>query len=100
MADRLETVATTGGLRVPIRVIPRSPRDRVEGIRAGRLLVRVTAPPVDAAANEAVVGVLADRLGLPRRSIQIVAGGTSRNKTIEVAGFSQAQFCAALGLDF
>ena len=82
--------------RIPIRVIPRSPRNRVDGIRAGRLLVRVTAPPVDSAANQAVLAVLADHLGVPRRSIQIVSGATSRNKTVEIAGLTEAQVRAIL----
>ena len=61
-------------------------------MRAGRLLVRVTAPPVDAAANTAVIAVLAQAFGLPRQSIQIVSGATSRNKTIEITGLSDEAY--------
>lgn len=96
MSDRLELVSTAGGVRIPIRVIPRSPRNLIDGVRAGRLLVRVTAPPVDAAANEAVVVLLADSLKIPRRNVQIASGATSRNKTIDITGVTAAALRAAL----
>ena len=54
---------------VDLRVIPRSPRDAVDGWRDGRLVVRVTAPPVDHAANEAVVAVLARALDERPRTV-------------------------------
>ncbi len=58
----------------------------MDGVRDGRLLVRVTAPPVDQAANDAVVRLLSDVLGVPRSRIAITAGATSRNKTVQIAG--------------
>jgi uncharacterized protein (TIGR00251 family) len=96
MSDRLEIVATTGGVRIPIRVIPRSPRTRIDGVRGGRLLVRVTAPPVDAAANDAVIALLAATFKTSRGAIAIVGGATSRNKTIEVAGIGEPALRALL----
>ena len=96
MSDALPVTPTAAGVRIPLRVVPRSPRDRIDGLRAGRLLVRVTAPPVDAAANDAVVALLADKLNVPRRNVQIVSGATSRNKTIEIAGVTEAALHAAL----
>ena len=79
-----------GTVRLNVRVIPRSPRTTIDGIRDGRLLLRVTAPPVDDAANEAVVTALASALALPRRAVRIVTGQTSRNKTIEMTGVDAA----------
>lgn len=55
------------------------------------LKVRLTAPPVDSAANDALITLLADALGVPRRDVQIVAGATSRAKVVEVAGVSPEQ---------
>jgi uncharacterized protein (TIGR00251 family) len=52
------------------------------------LRIRLHAPPVDGAANEALVAFLADRLSVPRRVVRIVTGATSRSKTIEVDGVS------------
>jgi uncharacterized protein len=84
--DGLVTTAVTGGLQVPVRVIPRSPRTSIDGVRDGRLLIRVTAPPVDRAANDAVVETLARALDLPRAAIRIVSGERSRNKIVEITG--------------
>jgi hypothetical protein len=52
--------------------------------------VRVTAAPVDDAANEAVVRTVADALDVPRRAVRIVAGATSKNKAIEISGVDAA----------
>lgn len=82
--------------RIDIRVIPRSPKNRIDGIRDGRIVVRVTAAPVDGAANEAVIATLAAALELPRRAIRIAKGDTSRNKTIEITGLDQAAVRARL----
>jgi len=73
-------------MRLDLRVIPRAPRTEVGGLRDGRLLVRVTAPPIDDAANDAVIRALADALDVPRQAIRIATGASSRNKTVEIAG--------------
>jgi uncharacterized protein len=70
--------------------MPRSSKNAIDGMRDGRILVRVTAAPVDGAANDAVVATIAAALDLPRRAVRVVHGGTSRNKTIEVAGLDSA----------
>jgi uncharacterized protein (TIGR00251 family) len=88
-ADLLIT-ARADGLRFAVRVQPRASRNVVEGIREGRLVVRVTAPPVDDAANEAVVLLLARALDVSRRAVQIVSGHTSRQKTVMVTGLDPA----------
>jgi uncharacterized protein (TIGR00251 family) len=73
-----------GSYDLLIRVIPRAARDEVAGERAGRVLVRTTAPPVDDKANAAVIALVADHLGLPRRQVELVAGHRSRDKTLRV----------------
>jgi hypothetical protein len=80
--------ASGTGVRVDLRVTPRSSRSQVGVVREGRLTVRVTAPPVDHAANEAVVELLARVLGIPKRRISVVSGQTSRSKTVEIATIS------------
>jgi uncharacterized protein (TIGR00251 family) len=82
---------TPTGIRVDLRVMPRSGRNAIDGVREGRLVVRVTAAPVDDAANEAVVVVMADLLDLPKRAVRIVSGQTSRSKTVEIAGLDEAE---------
>ena len=71
-------------VRIELRVIPRSPRNAIDGTRDGRLVVRVTAPPVDRAANDAVIEVLAHAYGVAKRRVRIVSGARSRNKTVEI----------------
>jgi hypothetical protein len=68
---------------VSIRVIPRSSKNTLEWDGAG-FKARLTAPPVDGAANEALVALLADQLSLPKRMIRIVRGATSRQKVVEI----------------
>jgi uncharacterized protein YggU (UPF0235/DUF167 family) len=85
-------------VRLDLRVVPRAPRTEVGGLRDGRLLVRVTAPPVDDAANDAVIRALADALDVPRQAIRITAGAASRNKTVEISGVDAAAQARLAGL--
>ncbi len=78
-----------------MRVIPRSSRNSLEW-EQGVLKARLTAPPVDGAANEALVALLAERLGLPKRSISIVRGATSRQKTVEIVGITVEEMVSRL----
>jgi uncharacterized protein (TIGR00251 family) len=77
--------------RVAIRVAARARADEVAGVRGDAVLVRVTAPPVGGKANEAVRKLLAKRLDVPRRSIRIARGASSRDKLVEVDGLESAQ---------
>jgi uncharacterized protein (TIGR00251 family) len=79
-----------------VRVIPRAPWTRVDGTRAGAILIRLAAPPVNGAANDALVAFLSDALGLPRRDIAIVSGHTSRDKRLRIGGLDEATTRARL----
>jgi len=79
-----------------VRVIPRAPRTRVDGERGGSILIRLAAPPVDGAANDALVAFLADALGVPRRAVTIVAGEKSRDKRVQIAGMAEPAVRARL----
>lgn len=68
----------------------------IAGWRDGTLLIKVTAPPVDSAANEAVVALLASTLGIPKRDITIVRGESSRTKQVVVAGLTEDDLRARL----
>lgn len=72
-------------MRISVRVIPRSSKNALEW-EDRALKVRLTAAPVDGAANEALLTLLAQRLGLPKRNLQIVQGTASRHKTVEITG--------------
>jgi uncharacterized protein (TIGR00251 family) len=81
---------------IDVRVIPRAPRSRIDGLRAGALLVRLAAPPVEGAANDALIALLAERLGCPRRQLAIVAGEKSRDKRVRIDGFTVEEAMARL----
>lgn len=72
---------------ITVKVIPRSSKNSIAW-EEGSLKVRLTVPPVDGLANEALISLLAERLSLPKRSIAIVRGATSRKKTVEVRGMT------------
>ena len=82
---------TATGLRLSVRLTPRGGRDALGGLRrdqAGRaqLLARVAAPPVEGAANAALVRLVAKALGVAKSAVAITSGGTARIKTLEIAG--------------
>ena len=68
----------------------------MDGRRGDAILVRLNAPPVDGAANEALIAFLSDILDVPRRSIAIVSGQTSRDKRVRVEGLDQTTAMARL----
>ena len=74
-------------MRIAVKVIPRSSKNSIEW-EQGNLKVRLTAPPVDGLANEALIALLAERLALPKRAITIVRGTTSRQKIVEIEGMT------------
>ena len=71
-----------------VRVIPRSAKTKIDGMRGEAVLVRLAAPPVDGAANEALVELLAHEFHRPSRDVTIVAGHTSRDKRVQISGLS------------
>jgi uncharacterized protein (TIGR00251 family) len=77
------------GLRFLVRVQPRASRTEIAGVHGGALKVRVTAPPVAGAANDAVVALIAVALGVPRSRVRIVSGPAARLKTVEVEGIDR-----------
>ena len=89
---------TTTPAQIRVRVQPRSRRTELGGERAGALLVRVTAPPVDGKANEALCRLIAQRAGVPPRAVTVVRGHTARDKVVRVEGIEAAALHEALGL--
>ena len=73
-----------GGARFEVKVQPRASRNEILGFQNGVLRIRLQAPPVDGAANEALIAFLAGELGVSRRMVRIVSGFGSRNKVLEV----------------
>jgi uncharacterized protein (TIGR00251 family) len=79
-----------------VRVIPRAGRTAIAGVRGDALLVRLAAAPVDGAANDALLDLLASALRRPRRDLSIAAGERSRSKRVAVSGMTAGELTTAL----
>jgi uncharacterized protein len=82
---------TANGAIFAVRLHPRAKKNAITGVLGDALKLSLTAPPVEGKANAACTEFLADLLNLPRSSITIAAGESSRNKVIRVAGLSAAE---------
>jgi len=82
---------TDDGVILRVRVQPRASRDEVLGAQGDTLKVRITAPPVEGAANTHLLRVLAKKLGVPRGRLELRTGSTSRLKTVAIQGISGAE---------
>ncbi|MGN6554012.1 MAG: DUF167 domain-containing protein [Verrucomicrobiota bacterium] len=90
MADTIPTYLRPNGndLLLAIKLQPRASRNEIGEALGDELRIKVTAPPVDAAANQALIELLAEKLECSRGRIELVRGQTSRHKTIRLHGFS------------
>jgi hypothetical protein len=85
-------VTTVGdGVRLRVHVQPRASRTEVAGVHGPALKVRLHAPPVDGAANDELVRFLASALGIATRDVTIISGHSSRGKTVQLDGVSEAR---------
>jgi uncharacterized protein (TIGR00251 family) len=79
-----------------IRVIPRAGRSGFAGLRDGALLVKLAAAPVDGAANDELIALLAKALHVPKRDVTIVSGERARTKRVRIAGLDRDRILATL----
>lgn len=86
MSEELQIEERDGAVVVAVRVTPRASRDRVGGLHAGALKVTLTAPPVEGAANAALVALLAKRLGVAKSAVILVSGERGRDKRVRIEG--------------
>ncbi len=87
---------TPAGVTFRVRVVPRAGKTGIAGTRGDALLVRLAAAPVEGAANDALVAMLAALLGRPRRDVSIVSGERARDKVVRIAGIDAAQVAGKL----
>jgi len=85
----LKVQPTVRGVRVSFRVQPRASTTGVVGIHGDAIRVRLSAPPVDGAANQALIELLRKALGIPAGAITIVSGLSSRTKVVELEGVTE-----------
>lgn len=86
-------------MTLKVRVQPRASREELLGAREGALVVRLTAPPVEGAANKALARLLGRKLGVPPSAVAIAAGNASRSKLVVVNGVSAAEVLSRLEMD-
>ena len=79
------------GLTFDIQVIPHASRVEIADVQEGALKIKVTAPPVEGAANEACIKLLAKELGLKKSQMEISSGAKSRKKTVMIKDISKAE---------
>lgn len=79
-----------------VRVIPRAAKSGLAGMRGDAWLVRLHAPPVDGAANDELIAILSQALGVPERAVSIASGARSRQKSVRVSGIDAATAAARL----
>ena len=93
-----QVLETANGLQVRIHAQPRARRSEIAGIYNGALKIKIAAPPVDDAANSAIIDFFAALLDVPKSRVSIAAGLKSRDKTLLVKGVSSDSFISALHL--
>ncbi|HWI57451.1 MAG TPA: DUF167 domain-containing protein [Bacillota bacterium] len=84
------------GVLLSIKLQPRASANAIGDPLGEELRIKVTAPPVDAAANEALVRLLAEELDCPRNRVELIRGHTSRHKTVKLYGLSAKEVLAKL----
>jgi uncharacterized protein (TIGR00251 family) len=82
---------TSGGTLLFVKLQPRASANEICAPLGDELKIKVTAPPVDAAANQALIELLAEKLDCPRGRVELVRGKTSRHKTVKLHGFTPEQ---------
>jgi len=79
------------GCRIEIKAVPNAPRSEVVGWLGEALKVKIHAPALEGKANQELCGFLAKKLGLPKRSVRLAQGDTSRRKLIQIDGLSREE---------
>ena len=87
---------TPSGAVLNLRIIPRAHKNAIQGEHGDALKIRLCAPPVDGAANAALVEFLSDHFSIPRARIQLLTGATSRNKRVLLEGMTAASIAKTM----
>lgn len=89
-----------GGIIFSIRVQPRAAKNQIVGEHGDALKLRIAAPPVEGAANEACIRFLAEYFGVKRAQVSILSGATSQNKTVRIDGLTRAEALRKLSSEY
>ena len=88
--------AEADGVLLSVKLQPRASANEIGEALGNELRIKVTAPPVDSAANEALVRLLAEKLGCPRNRLELIRGQTSRHKVVMIYGLGAEEVLARL----
>lgn len=97
MSDGLNITVTPAGVTFTIHVQPRASRNEICGLHGGEMKIRLTAPPVDDAANKLCIEFLARSLHIAKSLVSITAGSKSRHKTVHIEGIRPEEVLTLLG---
>ena len=75
-----------------MQIQPRSSKDQIVGLHNGRLKIKISAPPVDGKANQALIEFIAKALGVSKSKVEIVKGHSSKLKTLQISGINQKYY--------
>jgi len=89
-------VQPDGVVVLSLKVQPRASENEISGAVGNELKIRITAPPVDSAANEALLRFLSEKLDCPASAVQLIRGATSRHKIVAIHGLASADVIARL----
>lgn len=92
----LQVRETSLGLEVRLHVLPRAKRNEITGLHNGALKLKVIAPPVDDAANRAVIEFFSTLLKIPKSNLHILAGSRSRDKILQIRDMSLSSFLSCI----
>jgi uncharacterized protein (TIGR00251 family) len=89
---------TAEGVELRIKAVPRASKNEIQGLHDGALKIRLTTPPVDGKANQALIKFLSKQLAISKSQIELIQGETSRGKTLRISGITKQQILTILDL--
>jgi hypothetical protein len=94
----LRITTNAAGVCLEVQVQPRSSRNQIVGEQDGRLKIKLTAPPVEGEANQALIDYLARMLQVPKKNVKLLKGESARHKLIEISGITEQELIAMLNI--
>jgi uncharacterized protein (TIGR00251 family) len=94
----LRITTNASGVCLEVQVQPRSSRNQIVGEQDGRLKIKLTAPPVEGEANQALINYLAQLLQIPKKNVKLLKGESARHKLIEISGVTEQELIAKLNI--
>ncbi len=95
---KLQVKGVPGGVTLAVRVTPRARKNEIVGVAGDALKLKLAAPPVEGAANASLCAFLAEKLGVRKSAVTLIAGQTSRQKVVRVEGVTPDEVLARLAV--